>query len=139
MSLPEVRAYEPEDEDRFPDWYTDGIEEPTPEELDEAGQRIEESISFIQERYGDTDLDEVVYGTSDEVRGMIVIRESAWDIDEDVRIVRAAPDSYSIPPLVAHEYGHVDHERVYETLQTGLSVYDAYSQQIAQWVKEEQT
>lgn len=106
MSLPEVRAYEDGDEPRFPDWYTDGIEKPTDEELEEAGERIEESMSFIEQRYGDTELDEVVYGTSDEVRGMIVIRESDWDVDEDVMIVRAAPDSYSIPPLVAHEYGH---------------------------------
>lgn len=38
--------------------------------------------------------------------------------------------------VLAHEYGHVDYEVVYETLQTGLSVYDTYSQQIAQWVQE---
>jgi uncharacterized protein YutE (UPF0331/DUF86 family) len=38
--------------------------------------------------------------------------------------------------VLAHEYGHVDHGEVYETLQTGLSVYDTYSQQIAQWTKE---
>lgn len=38
--------------------------------------------------------------------------------------------------VLAHEYGHVDYEEVYGTLQTGLSVYDAYSRQIAQWVRE---
>lgn len=38
--------------------------------------------------------------------------------------------------VLAHEYGHVDYEEVYETLQTRLSVYDTYSQQIAQWVQE---
>lgn len=38
--------------------------------------------------------------------------------------------------VLAHEYGHVDHVEVYETLQTGLAVYDTYSRQIAQWVKE---
>jgi len=37
--------------------------------------------------------------------------------------------------VLAHEYGHVDYEEVYETLQTGLAVYDTYSQQIAQWVQ----
>jgi uncharacterized protein YutE (UPF0331/DUF86 family) len=38
--------------------------------------------------------------------------------------------------ILAHEYGQVDTEEVYETLQTGLAVYDAYSQQIATWVRE---
>jgi uncharacterized protein YutE (UPF0331/DUF86 family) len=38
--------------------------------------------------------------------------------------------------VLAHEYGHVDHEEVYHTLQTGLSVYDAFSQQLAQWIRE---
>lgn len=38
--------------------------------------------------------------------------------------------------VLAHEYGHVDADSVYETLQTGLAVYDRYSQQIAQWVRD---
>ena len=38
--------------------------------------------------------------------------------------------------VLAHEYGHVDAASVYETLQTGLAVYDRYSQQIAQWVQD---
>lgn len=38
--------------------------------------------------------------------------------------------------VLAHEYGHIDPEEVYETLQTGLSVYDAYSRQIATWVRD---
>jgi uncharacterized protein YutE (UPF0331/DUF86 family) len=38
--------------------------------------------------------------------------------------------------VLAHEYGQVDYEKVYETLQTGLSVYNTFSQQIAQWTKE---
>ena len=37
--------------------------------------------------------------------------------------------------VLAHEYGHINNEEVYEILQTGLSVYDTYSQQIAQWTK----
>lgn len=40
--------------------------------------------------------------------------------------------------VLAHEYGHVDAEEVFETLQTGLTVYDAYSQQIAQWIREQE-
>jgi len=38
--------------------------------------------------------------------------------------------------VLAHEYGHVDAEQVYETLQTGLVVYDTYSRQIAIWVRD---
>ncbi|MDS0223476.1 DUF86 domain-containing protein [Haloarcula sp. S1AR25-5A] len=38
--------------------------------------------------------------------------------------------------VLAHEYGHVDTEEVYATLQTGLAVYDAYSRQVAQWFQE---
>ena len=38
--------------------------------------------------------------------------------------------------VLAHEYGRVDYEEVYEMLQTGLDVYDSYSQQVAQWVRE---
>ena len=37
--------------------------------------------------------------------------------------------------VLAHEYGRVDSDAVYETLQTELDVYDAYSQQVAQWVR----
>lgn len=38
--------------------------------------------------------------------------------------------------ILAHEYGHIDAAEVYETLQTGLTVYNTYSQQIAQWVQD---
>jgi len=38
--------------------------------------------------------------------------------------------------VLAHEYGRVDPTEVYETLQTGLGVYDTYSRQIAQWVRD---
>lgn len=37
--------------------------------------------------------------------------------------------------VLAHEYGKVDYTEVYETLQTGLTVYDTYSQQIARWFR----
>ena len=39
--------------------------------------------------------------------------------------------------VLAHEYGHVDTDEVYETLQTGLEVYDAYSRQIARWMQSQ--
>lgn len=38
--------------------------------------------------------------------------------------------------VLAHEYGHIDAGAVYETLQTELTVYDSYSRQIAQWVRD---
>lgn len=38
---------------------------------------------------------------------------------------------------LAHEYGRMNAEDVYETLQTGLDVYEAFSRQIARWVREE--
>ncbi|WP_158057959.1 type VII toxin-antitoxin system HepT family RNase toxin [Halorussus halophilus] len=37
--------------------------------------------------------------------------------------------------VLAHEYGKVEYSQVYETLQTGLGVYDAFSQQLAQWFR----
>lgn len=38
--------------------------------------------------------------------------------------------------VLAHEYGTVDAAEVYETLQTGLAVYDGFSRQLAQWFRE---
>ena len=38
--------------------------------------------------------------------------------------------------VLAHEYGQVDYAEVYEILQTGLDVYDAYSRQLAQWIRD---
>ena len=38
--------------------------------------------------------------------------------------------------VLAHEYGHVDEEAVFETLQNGLDVYDAFSRQIASWYRD---
>lgn len=38
--------------------------------------------------------------------------------------------------VLAHEYGRVDYDQVYELLQTGLDVYDAFGQQVAQWSRK---
>lgn len=38
--------------------------------------------------------------------------------------------------VLAHEYGHIDYDEVYENLQTGLDVYDTFSRQVAQWVRD---
>jgi len=40
--------------------------------------------------------------------------------------------------VLAHEYGHINAEEVYETLQTGLTVYNDYSKQLAQWVRDQE-
>jgi len=37
--------------------------------------------------------------------------------------------------ILAHEYGDVDPEQVYEYLQNELSIYEQFSQQIATWAK----
>lgn len=39
--------------------------------------------------------------------------------------------------VLAHEYGKVNAEEVYETLQTGLDVYNSFSQQVARWVRSQ--
>ena len=38
--------------------------------------------------------------------------------------------------VLAHEYGHVDDEAVFDTLQSGLDVYDAFSRQVASWYRD---
>lgn len=39
--------------------------------------------------------------------------------------------------VLAHEYGRVDYAEVYETLQTGLEIYDAFGRQVAQWFRDQ--
>lgn len=39
--------------------------------------------------------------------------------------------------VLAHEYGKVDYSEVYESLQTGLEVYDTFSRQVAQWFRNQ--
>ena len=39
--------------------------------------------------------------------------------------------------VLAHQYGEVDYDEVYENLQTGLDVYDTFSRQVAQWAREQ--
>jgi len=40
--------------------------------------------------------------------------------------------------VLAHEYDDVDYDEVYENLKTGLDVYDAFSRQVARWVREQE-
>lgn len=37
--------------------------------------------------------------------------------------------------VLAHEYGRIDYENVWEMLQRELFVYDTFSRQIARWVQ----
>lgn len=52
-------------------------------------------------------------------------------IDEETK--RTLVAAVGFRNVLAHEYGHIDPAEVYDTLQTGLTVYDRYSQQVAQW------
>ncbi|WP_225335203.1 type VII toxin-antitoxin system HepT family RNase toxin [Halomicrobium urmianum] len=62
----------------------------------------------------------------------VLHREGVIDDDTADTLVAAV----GFRNVLAHEYGHVDYDEVYETLQTGLAVYDTYSRQVAQWVRE---
>ncbi|WP_255170422.1 type VII toxin-antitoxin system HepT family RNase toxin [Natrononativus amylolyticus] len=66
-------------------------------------------------------------------KGAIRVLGSEGVIDEQTTNTLVAAVGFR--NVLAHEYGHVDYAVVYETLQTGLTVYDAYSQQVAQWVQ----
>lgn len=55
-------------------------------------------------------------------------------IDEDTTEILVAAVGFR--NVLAHQYGHIDYGEVYENLQTGLGVYDAFSRQVAQWVRD---
>lgn len=67
-------------------------------------------------------------------KGALRVLNQADVIDEETMTTLLAAVGFR--NVLAHEYGHVDPDEVYETLQTGLAVYDAYSRQIAQWFRE---
>ena len=67
-------------------------------------------------------------------KGAIRILNREGVIDEEAADTLVAAIGFR--NVLAHEYGHVEYDEVYETLQTGLSVYETYSQQIAQWIQE---
>lgn len=45
-------------------------------------------------------------------------------------------DAVGFRNLLAHEYGRVNPDNVYQYLQTDLRLYDEFSQQVASWVDE---
>lgn len=56
-------------------------------------------------------------------------------IDEETTLTLVAAIGFR--NVLAHEYGRVDAEKVYENLQCELEVYDTYSRQIASWFRNE--
>jgi uncharacterized protein YutE (UPF0331/DUF86 family) len=69
-------------------------------------------------------------GAKDAIR--VLHREDIIDEETMTTLVTAI----GFRNVLAHEYGRVDPDRVYETLQTGLTVYDTYSRQIAEWFRD---
>ena len=67
-------------------------------------------------------------------KGAIRVLHREGVIDEDTATTLVSAVGFR--NVLAHEYGHIDYHEVYETLHTGLSVYDTYSQQVAQWVRK---
>ena len=71
-------------------------------------------------------------GTTSKGAIRVLAREGV--IDEEAADTLVAAIGFQ--NVLAHEYGQINYDEVYETLQTGLSVYDTYSQQVAQWMKK---
>lgn len=67
-------------------------------------------------------------------KGAIRVLQREDVIDEETETTLVAAIGFR--NILAHEYGHVDSAEVYETLQTGLTVYDRYSRQVARWVRD---
>ncbi len=68
-------------------------------------------------------------------RGAFRVLHQEGIIDEDT--VNTLVAAVGFRNVLAHEYGRVEYPEVYETLQTGLPVYDTYSRQVAQWAREQ--
>jgi len=77
--------------------------------------------------------DFVFSGSSSKEAIRVLCREDVIDEETMTTLIAAV----GFRNVLAHEYGHVDPSEVYETLQTGLEVYDVYSRQIAQWFREQ--
>lgn len=69
-------------------------------------------------------------------KGAIRVLHREGVIDEETMTTLVAAVGFR--NVLAHEYGHVDAAEVYETLQTGLEVYDAFGRQIAKWVRDQE-
>ena len=67
-------------------------------------------------------------------KGAIRVLHREGVIDEETETTLVA--AIGIRNILAHEYGHVDSAEVHETLQTGLTVYDRFSRQVARWFRD---
>ena len=71
-------------------------------------------------------------GHSSKAAIRVLVREGVIDEGTGDTLVAAV----GFRNVLAHEYGTIDYAEVYEILQTGLDVYDAYSRQLAQWIQD---
>jgi len=71
----------------------------------------------------------------DSSKGAIRVLQEQDVIDEET--AQTLVSAVGFRNILAHEYGSVDPNRVYELLQTELTVYEAFSRQVAQWVREQ--
>ncbi len=69
----------------------------------------------------------------DTSRGAIYTLDREGVIDEETADTMVAAVGFR--NVLAHEYGEVDDQQVFETLQSGLDVYDSFSRQIAEWIR----
>jgi len=69
-------------------------------------------------------------------KGALRVLHREGVIDEETMTTLVAAVGFR--NVLAHEYGHVDAAEVYETLQTGLGVCDAFGRHIAQWVRDQE-
>ena len=66
-------------------------------------------------------------------KGAIRVLRREGVIDEET--ARTLVAAVGFRNVLAHEYGRVDYDVVYETLQDELSVYDEFSRQVARWMR----
>lgn len=71
----------------------------------------------------------------DTSKGAIRALGRAEVIDQETTETLVA--AFGFRNVLAHQYGDVDYDEVYENLQTGLDIYDAFSRQVAQWAREQ--
>lgn len=57
----------------------------------------------------------------------------------DTETATILKDAVGFRNILAHEYGHVNAEEVYEYFQTELDLYDEFSRQVAAWYDDEET
>ncbi len=68
-------------------------------------------------------------------KGAVRVLQEQDVIDEETMQTLVAAVGFR--NVLAHEYGRVDYGEVYEMLQTELTVYDRFSRQVAQWVRDQ--